>query len=134
MDKNDPSNWDKLKSLWTNDYRKFIDDREDVDEKIVRIAVIGKTGVGKGSFINAIRGITRKGAVGDATFANVTHSKIAGPIDVEKYGYPDENKPIIYFYDSGGFGDAVNKDYNLEKNLEEYQEKELREKKLFINY
>jgi hypothetical protein len=40
-----------------NDYSKLIDDREDQDEKVLRIAVIRKTCVSKGSFINSIRAI-----------------------------------------------------------------------------
>jgi predicted GTPase len=56
---------EKLERFWINDYSKFIDDREDQDEKVVRIAVIGKTRVGKGSFINAIRAIKISKEIGE---------------------------------------------------------------------
>jgi hypothetical protein len=53
--KEDDSLWEKCKTFWKNDYSIFIDDRKDQDNKVVRIAVIGKPGACKGSFINAIR-------------------------------------------------------------------------------
>jgi predicted GTPase len=63
--KEDDTLWEKFKTFWKNDYSKFIDDREDQDEKVVRIAVIGKTRVGKGSFINAIRAIKISKEIGE---------------------------------------------------------------------
>ncbi len=123
--KEDHRLWKKFKNIWKNDYSKLIDDREDQNEKVVRIAVIGKTGVGKGSFINTIRGIGSN-TIGSATVndpnANVTHGVLPGPTSIEKYGYPNNENPIIYFYDTGGFGDAINKTYNLEEKLTKYQE------------
>jgi GTPase Era involved in 16S rRNA processing len=120
----DDSLWEKFQNFWKNDYSKFIDDREDQNEKVVRIAVIGKTGAGKGSFINAIRGIGSN-SIGSANEneqnADVTHGVLPGPTSVEKYGYPDNENPIIYFYDTGGFGDAYNKTYKLEEELKKYQ-------------
>ncbi len=77
------------------------------------------------SFINAIRGIdsnTAASANVDDCFANITHGVLPGSLNFEKYGYPINAKPVIYFYDTGGFGDAVNKKYNLEENLKKYQE------------
>jgi GTP-binding protein EngB required for normal cell division len=127
--KEDHTLWEKFKNFFVKDYTKFIDDREDQNEKVVKIVVIGKTRVGKGSFIDAIR--ARKKPKKDefdpdkfeiqGPSANVTHGMKPGPLAIKKYGYPDEGNPIIYFYDSGGFGDAVNKNYNLEEELEKYQ-------------
>jgi hypothetical protein len=48
----DHSFWEELETFRKNDYSKYIDDREDQDEIVVRIAVIGKTCV-----IDAIRAI-----------------------------------------------------------------------------
>jgi GTP-binding protein EngB required for normal cell division len=125
----DHSLWDRFKNFFVNDYSKLIDDREDQNEKVVRIAVIGKTRVGKGKFINAIRARkkTKKDESDPDEFeiqgppANVTHGMKPGPLPIEKYGYPDNENPIIYFYDTGGFGDAFNENYNLEEKLKKYQ-------------
>ncbi len=125
----DHSLWDRFKNFFVNDYSKLIDDREDQNEKVVRIAVIGKTRVGKGKFINAIRATKKpkKDESDPDEFeiqgppANVTHGIIPGPLTIEKYGYPDNENPIIYFYDTGGYGDAFNENYNLEEKLKKYQ-------------
>ncbi len=61
----DDSFWEKFQNFWKNDYSKFIDDREDQDEKVVRIAVIGKTRVDNGRFINAIRAIKKSKEIGE---------------------------------------------------------------------
>ncbi len=127
--KKDQSIWEKFKIFLKNDYSKLIEDREDQNEKVVRLAVIGKTRVGKGSFINAIRArkIPKKDKSDPDEFeiqgpsANVTHGMKPGPLIIEKYGYPDNKNPIIYFYDTGGFGDAFNENYNLEVELKKYQ-------------
>jgi predicted GTPase len=128
--KEDDSLWKKLKNFWENDYSKTIDDIEDQDKKVLRIAVIGKTRVGKGRFINAIRAIKKSKEIGEkgpdefeiqGPSANVTHGMKPGPLIIEKYGYPDNKNPIIYFYDTGGFGDAFNENYNLEEELKKYQ-------------
>lgn len=126
----DDSLWGKFKKIWLNDYSNFIDDREDQDEKVVRIAVIGKTRVGKGSFINAIRAIKKSREIGEkgpdkfeiqGPSANVTDGILPGPLIIEKYEYLINENPVIYFYDTGGFGDAINKNYNLEEELKKYQ-------------
>ena len=128
--KNDPSFWEKVKGFIENDFRKCMDDREDPTEKTVKIVVIGKTGAGKGSFINAIRGINRKNAGSNAACennnsnnraANVTHGVKPGSIEIEKYEYLTNEKDKIYFYDTGGFGDGYTEKYKLENWLEKYQ-------------
>ncbi len=128
--KEDDSLLEKFKTFWKNDYSKFIDDREDQDEKVVRIAVIGKTRVGKGSFINSIRAIKKSKEIGEngpdefevqGPSANVTDGILPGPLVIEKYEYLNNEKQKIYFYDTGGFGDAINKTYNLEEELTKYQ-------------
>jgi GTPase Era involved in 16S rRNA processing len=83
----------------------------------INVAIVGQTRVGKGSFINAILG--KRSNTADS--ANVTHGMKPGPLIVEKYGYPDNKKPIIFFYDTGGFGDAFNENYSLEEWLKQYQ-------------
>jgi GTPase Era involved in 16S rRNA processing len=85
--------------------------------KWINVAIVGQTGVGKGSFINAIRGISEI----KENFTNVTHGILPGPLIINKYGYPDDENPIIYFYDTGGFGDAYNEKYKLEEWLKRYQ-------------
>jgi predicted GTPase len=112
-----PSFWEKLINVHATDYSKYIDDREDHNDKVVRIAVVGQTGVGKGSFINAIRGFSNF----KINPAKVTHGALPGPLIIESFGYPDDESPIIYFYDTGGFGDAYNKNYKLEEKLNQYQ-------------
>ena len=46
---------------------------------------------------------------------------LPGSLVIKKYGYPDNDNPIIYFYDTGGFGDAYNYKYYLEEWLKKYQ-------------
>jgi GTPase Era involved in 16S rRNA processing len=96
----------------------------------INVAIVGQTRVGKGSFINAIRAIKKSKEIGEkgpdefviqGPSANVTHGMKPGPLIIEKYGYPDNENPIIYFYDTGGFGDAFNDNYYLEEWLKRYQ-------------
>jgi hypothetical protein len=124
--KEDHSLWEKFKNFLVNDYSKFIDDREDQDEKAVRIAVIGKTRVGKGSFINAIRAIKKSKEKGDefevqGPSADVTDGILPGPIVIEEYEYQNNEKNKIFFYDTGGYADAYNENYSLEDALKKYQ-------------
>lgn len=91
--------------------------REESDRTWINVAIVGQTRVGKGSFINAIRGIGSEAV----NSANVTHGMLPGPVTIKKYGYPDNENPIIYFYDTGGFGDALNQNDNLEEWLKRYQ-------------
>jgi hypothetical protein len=53
--------------------------------------------------------------------ANLIHGVLLGPTSFEEYGYPNNENPKIYFYDTGGFGDAFNKTYKLEEELKKYQ-------------
>jgi GTPase Era involved in 16S rRNA processing len=87
------------------------------DRTWINVVIVGRTRVGKGGFVNSIRGINSN----TVNSANATHGIIPGPLPIEKYGYPDNENPIIYFYDTGGFGDAFNENYNLEEVLMKYQ-------------
>jgi GTPase Era involved in 16S rRNA processing len=91
--------------------------KDEYIRKWINVAIVGQTGVGKGSFINAIRGISDI----EEDLTNVTHGILLGPLIINKYGYPDDENPIIYFYDTGGFGDAYNENYKLEEWLKRYQ-------------
>ena len=123
--RNELSSWEKFENFLRNDFRKDLEDSEDEDQKTVKIVVMGKTGTGKGSFINGIRGIIRKksGQANEKNVANVTHGILPGSLNVEKYEYRDKDNNLIYFYDTGGFGDAYNKDYDVEKWLKDFQKK-----------
>ena len=114
-----PGVWRKfVDSLW-KDLRNDIDDREDEVENTVRVAIIGKSGSGKSSFINAIRDIDS--FEDNENVAKVEHSLLPGDINVKEFLYSTKDGLSIYFYDTGGFGDACNKDYDLEKALRNYE-------------
>ncbi len=127
--KEDNGSWAKFRKFFVKDYTQFIDDREDKEKEVARIVVIGKSRVGKGSFIKAI-GDSQKPKKDESDPdefeiqgppANVTHGIIPGPLPIKKYGYSDNKNRIIYFYDAGGFGDAYNENYDLEDALKKYQ-------------
>lgn len=72
------------------------------------VAIIGRSGVGKSSFINAIRGVTSK----DDHFAKVASYK---QCTMEPHPYPHPKNPLLIFWDLPGVG---TKEFNKKNYLQ----------------